>query len=174
MKKSRKLVLMSLFIAMALALHVFEGMLPIQFGTPGAKLGLANIVTIIALYLFGFKEALIIVTVRILMGSFFAGGPTAFIYSLSGGLMSLLVMQLIIWVLKDKVSIIGVSIAGAVSHSLGQILMAMLVVQNTRIISYLPVLIIVSLGTGIFIGYVAKLMLKLLPNHIQTLENYTN
>ena len=172
MKTPRKLVLMSMFVAMALVLHLFEGMLPIQFGTPGAKLGLANIVTVVSLYLFGFKESFTIVTVRILLGSLFAGGVTGFLYSLSGGLVSLFVMVLLILLFKDNVSIIGVSIAGAVTHGVGQILMAMVVVQNVRIISYLPVLMILSIGTGVFVGIVSKMMLRLIPNHIEALSNY--
>jgi len=170
MKEPKKLVLMSLFIAMALMLHIFEFLLPIQFVTPGAKLGLANVVTVIALYQFGFKEAFVIVFTRIFLGSFFAGGISGFVYSLSGGMLSLLVMGLVIFLFKDYVSIVGTSIMGSVSHSLGQVLMAAIIIQNIKIVSYLPVLIIMSLGTGIFVGYVSKMVLKLLPSHLITLE----
>ena len=164
------MVLLSLFIAIALALHVFEGMLPIQFGTPGAKLGLANIVTVIALYLFGFKDSFLIVTLRILLGALFAGGVTGFMYSIAGGFVSLVLMWVTIKVIKDNVSVVGVSIVGAVSHGIGQVLMAAWVINNVKIFAYLPVLILLSIGTGVFVGYVSMMMLKLLPKHIKTLN----
>lgn len=171
MREPRKLVLMSLFISIALMLHIFESLLPIQFVTPGAKLGLANVVTVIALYQFGFKESFIIVSTRILLGSLFAGGVTGFIYSFSGGMLSLIMMTIFIILFKNNISIIGTSIIGSVFHGLGQVLMAALIINNIKIISYLPVLIIMSLGAGIFVGYISKMLLTLLPKHIEIIEN---
>lgn len=156
MNKNRKLVFISLLVAQAIVLNIIERMIPVPFITPGAKLGLANIVTVVAIYMLSFKETLAIVILRIILASLLAGTGFGFFYSLAGGILSLLAMYTVYKLGKDSVSIIGVSIIGGVFHNIGQIIVAALVVQNINIAAYLPVLLVAGIGTGIFVGITAK------------------
>jgi len=151
----RKIPLLGLFIAIALVLHIAEGMMPFPFIIPGARLGLANISTVIALYLFGPRETFLIMVTRITIGSIFGGGFSGFLYSFTGSLFSYIAMTCLMYLMKDKVSPIGVSATGAFFHSLGQIFMSMIILGTLRMIIYLPALSIVSVITGSFIGLVA-------------------
>lgn len=165
MNKTTKMIFIALIVAQALVLHVLEGMIPLPIGIPGAKLGLANIFSIITLYVLGFKSAFLVVVLRVALSTMFGGTLSSFLFSLSGGLLSLFVMTIIKNLLKDKVSIIGVSGAGAVSHNIGQLLVASAIVRNLSVMLYLPVLTFIGIGTGIFIGiasnYIIGHMLKI-------------
>ncbi len=156
MNKTTKMIFISLIVAQALVLHVIEGMIPVPIGIPGAKLGLANIFTIISLYILGFKSTVIVVVLRVALATMFGGTLSSFLFSLSGGLLSLFSMAFVKNLLKDKVSIIGVSGAGAVSHNIGQLLVASYIVRNWTVMMYLPVLTFIGIGTGIFIGITAN------------------
>lgn len=156
MNKTTKMIFISLIVAQALVLHVVEGMIPVPIGIPGAKLGLANIFTIISLYILGFKSTVIVVVLRVALATMFGGTLSSFMFSLSGGLLSLFSMTIIKNLLKDKVSIIGVSGAGAVSHNIGQLMVASFIVRNWTVMMYLPVLTFIGIGTGIFIGITAN------------------
>jgi heptaprenyl diphosphate synthase len=166
MKKTRKLVLMGLYISMALALHIFEKTLPVPFIAPGAKLGLANIITLTALITLGFKDAFVILMVRILMGSIFGGGVSAFLYSITGGVLSILFMQLTRIVGRKNVSLIGISVVGAVFHNIGQLLAAALIINNVNIFVYLPILFLTAIGTGIFVGLVSRYLVSFINKHV--------
>ncbi|TDT60995.1 Gx transporter family protein [Fonticella tunisiensis] len=159
MSKTRKLTFISLLVAQALVLHVIERAIPVPFITPGAKLGLANLVTVIALYTFGFKETFAIVVLRIIMAALLGGSLSSFLYSIAGGILSFFVMFVVMQLGEENVSAIGVSVAGAVFHNIGQVLVASMIVQNIRIVSYLPVLMVAGLGTGIFIGLTARYLI---------------
>ncbi len=165
MNKTTKMIFIALIVAQALVLHVLEGMIPLPIGIPGAKLGLANVFSIITLYVLGFKSAFLVVVLRVALSTMFGGTLSSFLFSLSGGLLSLFVMTMIKNLLKDKVSIIGVSGAGAVSHNIGQLLVASAIVRNLSVMLYLPVLTFIGIGTGIFIGiasnYIIGHMLKI-------------
>lgn len=163
MYKTQKLVYFSLLTTMAAALGLLEAMLPNPFPLPGIKLGLANIVTLLVIYVFGLKEGLAISILRVLFVSFMSGTflSVAFFLSLSGGIVSALVMA----VMKRYVhnfSIIGISIAGAVSHNIGQLLTASFLIQTGYIFFYLPVLLLAALPTGLITGYIAGLLLPYL------------
>jgi len=168
--KTKKLVLMGLFVSMALALHIVESMIPVPFITPGAKLGLANIITLTALMYFGFKDAFIILTVRIILASIFGGGVSAFIYSISGGILSIVFMEIIKLIGKDNVSLIGISGVGAVYHNIGQLLAAAFIIKNLKIFVYFPVLFLAGVGTGIFVGLTSKYLLSFLYKHSPVLK----
>ncbi|SHJ69624.1 Gx transporter family protein [Paramaledivibacter caminithermalis] len=159
MKDTKKIVMMGLFVSMALALHIFEKAIPVPFITPGAKLGLSNIITLTVLMYLGFKDAFTVLVARIILGSIFGGGLSGFIYSISGGLLSILVMALIKRLGKENVSVIGISVAGAVFHNIGQLLAAAFIINNINIFTYLPILFIAAVGTGVFVGLVAKYLL---------------
>lgn len=159
MKNIQKLTFISLLVAQALILYIIEGMLPIPFIAPGAKLGLSNIVTVISLYLFSFKDAFLVILLRILLSTLFGGTMSSLLYSISGGILSLIFMYLIKKFGKNNISIIGVSITGAFFHNIGQVLMAAVVINNINIIMYLPVLSVAGLGTGFFVGITARYLM---------------
>ncbi|GFZ32396.1 heptaprenyl diphosphate synthase subunit I [Clostridium zeae] len=169
MKKTRKMVFLSLLVSQALVLHIVESMIPVPFITPGAKLGLANIVTVVSLYSFGEIETLLVIIVRLFLASMFGGSISSLLYSIAGSLFSFIIMVLIKRIGKNNVSLIGVSAAGSVFHNIGQITMAALIVQNVNISLYLPVLTIAGIGTGFFVGLTARYTL----NHLNRLNATT-
>lgn len=157
MKKTTKMVYMSLLIAMALILFIFEAMIPIPFITPGAKLGLANLVIMIAVYtLDSYKESFAVLLIRILLSTFFAGSASTLIYSISGGVLSFIVTVIVKELGGKYVSIIGVSATAAVFHNIGQLLVASLILNNFGVMLYLPILSLAGIGTGIFVGISAN------------------
>lgn len=157
MKQTKHLVYMSLLVAMALALHLVERNIPVPFMTPGAKLGLANLVTVIALYTMNQKrDVMKIIVARLVLSAIFGGSVSGLMYGSMGALLSFLIMIIIKESLKEKVSIIGVSAAGAVFHNIGQLLVASLIVQNIGVMLYLPVLSLAGIVTGIFVGMAAN------------------
>lgn len=161
MKKTKRLMFMSLMVAYSLILYFIESMLPgLYFIAPGAKLGLSNIVSLILLYIGGFQMAVIVLITRIIMSSMFGGGFSAFLYSISGGILSILVMFLAKSLNLKGVTEVGISVCGAVAFNIGQLLMAAWIINNMSIFIYLPVLLYVSVGTGIFVGLAAHYMLK--------------
>ncbi len=144
---------MSLLVTMALALHVVERSIPVPFVTPGAKLGLANLVTVLALYSLPSKvDTLKIIITRVILGMIFGGNASSFLYSFIGAMLSFVAMIVVKEGLGDKVSIIGVSATGAVFHNIGQILVACMILRNLAVSLYLPMLSIAGIVTGIFIG----------------------
>jgi heptaprenyl diphosphate synthase len=161
MSDTRKLVFFSLLVAMATALHVAETMLPNPFPLPGVKLGLANIVTLITLYFFGFRDGLAVAMVRVAMGSLVSGTflSPAFILGLTGAVTSTLVMAFLLEFCKSF-SVIGVSVAGAVSHNTGQIFAAFLLIRNKTIFFYFPFLLLAGMVTGLFTGYLLRILLE--------------
>lgn len=146
------------FTALALIFSYVELLIPINFGIPGAKLGLANLVIVIVLYKTDWKEALLLSVVRIILAGFLFGNLFGILYSLAGGILSLAVMTLL--KKTGAFSVIGVSMAGGVSHNVGQLIIAMLVVETYAVGYYLPVLLITGLITGTLIGIAGREMLK--------------
>ncbi|EDS76775.1 Gx transporter family protein [Clostridium massiliodielmoense] len=157
--KTRKMTFIALLVAQGLVLHVIEGMLPIPFIAPGARLGLTNIITLMALYILDFNEILLVVVLRVLLSTLIAGNMSSFIYSIAGGIFSFLSMYTLKRIGKENVSIIGVSIVGAVFHNIGQVIVAGLIINNAMIVSYLPILLVAAIGTGIFVGITGKFLL---------------
>ena len=146
------------FTALALIFSYVETLIPINFGIPGIKLGLANLIIIIALYKMRVKEAYALSVVRVVLAGFMFGNLFSIIYSLAGGFLSLTVMALL--KKTDKFSLFGISMAGGVFHNVGQLIVAILVMENLNIAYYMPVLLISGLITGFMIGLVAGEMLK--------------
>jgi heptaprenyl diphosphate synthase len=168
MQNTRRIVIIALMVSLGLIMHFLETMIPAIIFIPGAKLGLANIVSLIGLVLFGFAGGLEILILRILLGSLFAGSfmSIGFYLSLSGGILSFLLMYLVYTYLGDKFSIIGISVIGASFHNLGQISMAYLLIGNSGIFYYLPLLILVAVPTGVFIGFVSLFSLTYLNENL--------
>ena len=146
------------FTALALIFSYVELLIPIQFGVPGMKLGLANLVIVIFLYKRNAKEAMLLSVVRILLAGLMFSNLFSILYSLAGGILSLIVMA----VLKklETFSVIGVSIAGGIAHNMGQLLIAMVVVETYRIGYYFPILLITGMVTGMLIGGISNEVLK--------------
>mgnify|MGYP000851317283 CR=1 FL=1 len=161
MSKTQRLVYLSLFVTLASALGILESALPNPFPLPGVKLGLANIVTLQVLYLYGLKDGLAISLLRVLFTSLFVGTflSVGFYLSLTGAVFSTLVMAFL-FKYVPALSMMGVSIAGAVSHNVGQLLAAAALIQTGYIFYYLPVLLLSGIPTGLATGYVACLSLK--------------
>jgi len=161
--KSYRLVILSLYVAMALILSYVESFIPLPIPIPGAKLGLPNIVTLVSLITLGWPLTLLVVVARVLLTGFMFGGGFSIVYSLGGGLLSLLVMGLLLHLFKDNYSLVIISIFGAIAHNLGQLLVAGIVLQNTNLIFYyFPFLMLIAIPTGFFIGFVAKELIGLL------------
>ena len=150
------------FTALALIFSYVESLIPIQLGIPGVKLGLANLIIVIALYKMRLSEVFLLSIVRILLSGFLFGNYFSILYSLAGGLLSLVVMALL--TKTGDFSVMGISMAGGVSHNVGQLVVAMLVVETFSVGYYLPVLLVAGLVTGFLIGVAAGEMLKRLVN----------
>lgn len=154
---TKKLTISALLVALAMIFSYIEVLIPFNFGIPGIKLGLANLVVVVALYILGTKQAFMISMVRIILVAFTFGSLAALLYSIAGGILSFVVMSLC---RKFKgLSVMGVSVAGGVSHNIGQIIVAILVVENMNLLFYVPVLMIAGIVTGLLIGLVAGLVL---------------
>lgn len=139
--------------ALAMIFGYVEALIPFGFGIPGVKLGLANIVIVLALYILPACQVFAIQLMRIVLVSFLFGNLSMMLYSLAGGMLSLVVMLLLNR--RDVFSITGVSIAGGVSHNIGQLIVAALVVQNLKIMFFFPIMIMAGLITGCLIGVLA-------------------
>ena len=162
--KTKQLALCAVLTALALGLSVMENLFPVTavIPLPGVKLGLANIVTLFALYELGAIPALTILIARCLLASLFAGNFSALLYSLLGGVLAMLVMI----GLKQcrRLSVFGVSIGGAAAHNVGQIAAACIALGDTAVIGYLPILLGVSLITGTLTGFIASLLFRAMKN----------
>ena len=163
MSKTRHLVYLSLLVTMALVLSLVERNIPIPFMTPGAKLGLANLVTVLALYSLPQKRDIaMIIVARLLLTSIFGGSISGLMYGSMGAFLSFIVMILVKGILEERVSIIGVSAAGAVFHNIGQIIVSICIVQNMGVMLYLPFLSIAGIVTGVFVGIAANFIITYL------------
>ncbi|MGV3219600.1 Gx transporter family protein [Clostridium baratii] len=152
---------MSLLVGMALILFIIEGMIPVPFITPGAKLGLANLVIMIAVYTLGsYKEAFTVLFLRLLLSTMLGGSISTLMYSAAGGILSFIIIILVKELGGKYVSIIGVSAAAAVFHNIGQLIIASLILKNIGVFLYLPILSIAGIGTGIFVGISANYLLS--------------
>lgn len=160
--KSKKIATYGLLIALAFILSYIETLIPIPFAVPGMKLGLTNLVVLTALYVIGGKEALVLSVIRIIMVGFTFGNLSIMAFSLGGGLLSWLLM--LIFKKLKLFSLVGVSIIGGVSHNIGQILVAIVIVKNINIIYYLPFLLISGVITGAMVGILGVMVIKRLKN----------
>ena len=161
---TKQLTLCAVLTALALALSYVENFLPLSLAVPlpGVKLGLANIVTVFALYALGTGQAFLILIARCTLGALFAGNLNALLFSLFGGLSAMAVMALLSR--SKHLSLYGVSVGGAAAHNCGQIAAAMLTLGNTAPLYHLPLLLGVSLFTGALTGFAAGLLFRALEH----------
>lgn len=157
----KKFTRLSMLLSLSVVLNIVESFIPFFSGTiPGLKVGLANIVILFVLYNYSFKDALSLSLLRVVLVGILRTGlfSITFFFSLGGAILSIVMMYLVHKV--TKLSIIGVSVIGSISHSIGQIIVAILLVKNVNIIYYLPWILLFALPTGILVGFIAKELLK--------------
>ncbi len=150
------IALYGMFISVALVMSYVESIIPVAIPIPGVKLGLANIVIVWTLYVLDWKAAAAISLLRVAIAGLLFGNLYSIVFSAVGATLSLVVMALLKRTKKFKV--LGVSIAGGVAHNVGQIAVAMLVLENARLISYLPILMFSGVIAGVAIGILAGLL----------------
>lgn len=154
MTKSGKIAYGAMLVALAMIFSYVESLIPISIGIPGIKLGVANLVTVLGVFFLGPCEVLTVVIMRICLVGFMFGNGVSIIYSLAGGLLSLTVMLII--KKTDKFSMVSVSVAGGISHNIGQLLATAIVLKSTAVVYYLPPLLVAGTLTGLLIGIVAQ------------------
>ena len=157
----KKVIRLSMLISLSVVISIIESYIPILNNViPGLRLGLSNIIILFVLYKYSFKDSLYVSIVRVFLVGLLRTGifSISFFFSLSGAIFSIIFMYL---VKKIKLfSVVGVSIVGSVTHSIGQILIAIFILNNENIIYYLPYLLIFSIPTGIITGIITNKILK--------------
>lgn len=157
--KTKRIVLLGLLTGLALILFIIELRIPNPFPIPGVKLGLANIVTVYAVFRFKPQETALIVAARVLLGAMFSGNLSALLYSAAGAVCCLLGMLLLRRVLPEK-QLWLCSVIGAMFHNIGQIAAACAVMDSLSVIAYLPMLLLTGSAAGLFTGLTAQLLLS--------------
>lgn len=167
---AKRLTTIAMLVAHAIVLQIIETLLPNPFPIPGVKLGLANIITLLALVLYDFRTAFAIAFLRSLLGSLLIGTlfSTGFFLSLSGAIVSTCLMALLLR-LFPGFNLLGVSVAGAAAHNLGQLALAALIIGHAGVYAYLPVMLLFSLPTGLLTGY----FLKSLLSHLRSSNHFS-
>lgn len=158
MPDTKNIAKTGMLVAVAFVLSYIESLMPLNLGIPGIKAGLSNIVVVFSIFYFRPVTAFGIAIVRIVLSGLAFGGLSGMFYSLAGGILSFVVMLL----LKKtrKFSVYGVSVAGGVFHNIGQILVAMAVLQNSMVVYYLPFLLVAGVAAGIIVGMLAAILVK--------------
>lgn len=167
----RKLVFIALLTAQGIILGLLEQAIPFPFTfAPGAKLGLANIVTLISLYTLSFKEVVLVVMMKTLMTTVLGGAFSTFLYSGMGALVSFIGMYLVKQLGEERVSMIGVSATGGILHNVGQLMVASWMAKSWTVLLYLPAMSIVGIFAGVAIGIAANYALT----HVKLLKKYSD
>jgi len=162
--QSKRIAYYGLFASLAILMGYVEMLIPMPLLVPGMKLGLANVIIVIVLYFMDAKAAFFISLVRVLLSGLLFAGFAGLLYSLAGAIFSFCMMALM--KKTNQFSIIGVSIAGGVFHNIGQIIVAILVVDNLKLVYYLPFLLFFGVATGAVIGIVGRMTLGFLNRRL--------
>lgn len=157
--KLKQLITNALLTAIALTIFMIEAQIPAPIPIPGIKLGLANIITVFAIFVYTPKDALLILFVRIFLGSVFSGQISTILYSGAGGLLCFLSMLMVKKILTDQQLWVA-SIIGAIFHNIGQIIVAVLVTSTIGILVYLPILMVSGIAAGLFTGLCTQVLYK--------------
>lgn len=153
---TRRVTNLALLVSIGMVLSIIESTFPPLLPLPGAKLGLANIATVIALYLFGPSMALEVTVVRTVLGGLLRGSVVGLFLGFSAGIVSTVVM-IVLYLLADRyLSVIGVSVVGAAAHNVTQLAAAYLLVGQAALFYYMPYLVLVSVPTGLFVGFASR------------------
>ncbi len=167
MNKTRELVLMALLAALGSILGLFEAMIPLPFLAPGLRLGFSNIVVVVSLVTFGLKKGLAISLLKSFLLMLMSGNVSSFIYSFSGAFLSALAMIIALHFGKNFISLIGVSLIGSSFHNLAQVTVSSIILGNIMMFSYLPVLLIIGIFTGFFVGISSIYILNTLKTKME-------
>jgi heptaprenyl diphosphate synthase len=165
MSRVRVLAKTAILVALASVLHAVEALIPLPYVVPGAKLGLANIVALYVVMTMGLGEALAISFFRTLLGSFLSGTflNIGYYLSTSGAIVSTVVMYALARITRGRLSIVGVSVAGAFTHNLTQLGVAALLLRQPGVLFYLPYLLFFAIPTGVFVGLLAGRIMRVFP-----------
>lgn len=155
LRYARRIAFDAVFAALALAMFVLESYVPLPIPLPGVKLGLSNVVSLFAMFALGPVDALVILSVRIGLGSLFSGSLTGFLYSLAGGATCYLVTLALYFILSER-QIWVAGVFGAVTHVVAQVAVAAALTQTVEVFYYLPVLAAIAIGTGTLTGLLAQ------------------
>lgn len=168
MKNTKEIVYISVLSSVALVLSYIESLFPIPFPIPGLKLGFANIAILFAMVIFNFKSAIIVAILKSLLSSFILSRTSALLYSFSATIVSTLIMGFVLFhINKNKryFSEIGVSVLGSVSFNIVQLLVASFVINDITILTLIPYMNLLSIVTGIFVGYTVIKLAKIFKNN---------
>ncbi len=160
-KGKNQVAMSGVLLALAILVSYVELLIPIPFPIVGMKLGLVNVVVLVVLYLLGTKEAYVITVTRVFLVALLFGNAFSMVYSLSGAICSLTAMSLL--KAKTKTSLVAISIVGALFHSMGQVAVAVVILQSLAILVYLPSLLLLGIATGALIGIIAQQVLRRIP-----------
>lgn len=155
MNKYHKLTYLSLLTTFGIVLHLIESTLPLPLPVPGAKLGLANIISLMAVVFYGGREALVVAALRSILGALLGGSLSSLLYSLTAAVVSTIIMSVAYRSFKNVFSLVGISIIGGVAHNFTQVIVASLVLSTWGLFVYLPVLLVLGLLTCFFTGLAA-------------------
>lgn len=165
--KTQKYVYIALLVAQGVIIGLIERMIPFPFAfAPGAKLGLANLITIVALFTMSFRDSFMLLWMRLILTTLLGGTLSTFLYSAGGAILSYFGMLAIKQLGPKRVSLIGISAAGGVLHNVGQLLIASLIAQSWTVLLYLPILSFIGILAGIAIGIAANYLFE----HVRTLN----
>lgn len=167
--KTQKFVLLSLLTALGIAVGFFESFIPLPVAVPGARLGLSNIVVLVTIVNFSYREGLLVAVLKSVLLVLVTGSVSSFIFSFTGTLLSAIGMILAHRFLSKYLSLIGISEIGSFLHNLGQVFAAMFVLKNPMIISYFPFLA----GLGLFTGYFVGLSANFISNNLKAVLKVT-
>lgn len=157
-KQAQRIALCGMLLALMLVLGFVESQIPVAVGIPGVKLGLSNGVLIFAVYMLNIPTAFVLMGLKVLLSGFLFGSPSAIMYALAGGVLSLTVMCLLSRI--KGLSPVVVSMMGGLSHNVGQVALAMVVLQTPKLLYYMAILMAVGLLTGLLTGLAAKPLLR--------------
>lgn len=157
--KTKRIALLGLLTAIALTIFMIEAQIPAVIPIPGVKLGLSNIVTVFTVFTLGPWDGVAVLACRIFLGAVFAGNFSTILYSAAGGFLSILVTMGLRKVLKEN-QIWAAGCLGAIAHSVGQMIAAIAITRTPGLLVYLPVLVIISIFTGLFTCFCAQLLIK--------------
>ncbi|MGG5315911.1 Gx transporter family protein [Enterococcus sp. AZ072] len=169
MAKTKKMLFISLLVAQGVVLGLLENMLPYPFAfAPGAKLGLANLITVISLFTMRNRDSFFLIWLRLLLTTLLGGTVSTFLYSASGAMLSYGGMLGVKKLGPQRVSIVGISAAGGFLHNIGQLIVAAMIAQSWSVMLYLPILLSLGVLSGIFIGMASNYLLQ----RVKTLQEF--
>lgn len=162
---AKKIAVLALLSGLALITFIIENLFP-SMVIPGARLGLANIFSLVALIMYSPVEAFIVVAVRTLLGSLFAGNVSALLYSFTGGMVSMAAASVLIYAVHPKISIMAVSVAAAAAHNVTQNIVFVFLSGSVLTFGYMPYLVLLGIVSGAIVGGVTTLLFRAIPTNV--------